>query len=115
MAKKAETNDELLEEIARLKAELAAKSEDAAGESQNAYDGEELVEYMAPIIGASEQDMKPLFVSVNGETLALKPGVTVQLKRKFVDALAHANDQRIAAWNYMREQQEAGRKALSEM
>lgn len=115
MAKKETTNDELLEEIARLKAELAKKSDAPADVEPSAYNGEELVEYMAPIIGASEQDMKPLFVCVNGESVAIKPGVTVRLKRKFVDALAHASDQRIAAWNYMREQQEAGRKALSEM
>lgn len=114
MAKKPD-NDELLEEIARLKAELAKKDGESGEPAQGAYNGEELVEYMAPIVGASEQDMEPVFVAVNGETIAIKPGVTVMLKRKFVDALAHASDQRIAAWNFMRAQQEAGRKALSEM
>jgi hypothetical protein len=114
MAKKTDSNEELLEEIARLKAALADKGE-PSDSPESAYNGEELVEYMAPIIGASDQDMKPLFVGVNGETIAIKPGVPVRVKRKFLDALEHANDQRIAAWNYMRQQQDAGRKALSEM
>ena len=116
MAKKVESgNDELLEEIARLKAELAERGGESGEAPVSAYNGDELVEYMAPIIGASEQDMEPLFVCVNGESVAIKPGVPVMLKRKFVDAIARANDQRIAAWNFMRDAQEAGRKALSEM
>jgi len=118
MARKTDTPEEiqtedLLAEIARLKAKLAEK--DPAAPTKSAYNGDELVEYTAPIIGAGDQDMKPLFVGVNGETIAIRPGVPVKIKRKFLDALEHANDQRISAWNYMRQQQEAGRKALSEM
>jgi hypothetical protein len=112
MAKKNESNEELLEEIARLKAELGQK-EQAVDDS--AYDGEELVDYMAPIIGPGDQDMKPMFVGVNGETIRIKPGVPVRIKKKFLDALEHANDQRIAAWNFMKQQQDEGRKKLSEM
>ena len=115
MAKKIESsNEELLEEIARLKAELASSKEEGQ-KPEIAYDGEELVDYMAPLTGVDEQSMKPLFVCVNGESIALKPGVPVKLKRKFVDAIARADDQRIAAWNFMHDQQAAGRKALSEM
>lgn len=112
-------NEELLAEIEKLKAELAktqtapvAASVESAGGS---YNGDELVDYMAPIIGAGDQEMKPLFVCVNGESCAIKPGVPVRVKRKFLDALEHANDQRLAAWKYMQEQQSMGRKALSEM
>lgn len=107
------SKEEMLAEIERLKAALNAVHEQTTGDS--AYNGDELVDYMAPIIGAGDQEMKPLFVCVNGESCAIKPGVPVRLKRKFLDALEHANDQRLAAWRYMQEQQSRGRKALSEM
>lgn len=112
-------SDELLAEIERLKAELAkAQAAPVAANVESvggSYNGDELVDYMAPIIGAGDQEMKPLFVCVNGESCAIKPGVPVRVKRKFLDALEHANDQRLAAWRYMQEQQSRGRKALSEM
>ena len=109
-------NEELLAEIERLRAELAKKPEaPTAVAVGSAYNGDELVDYMAPIIGAGDQEMKPLFVCVNGESCAIKPGVPVRVKRKFLDALEHANDQRLSAWKYMQEQQSRGRKALSEM
>lgn len=107
------SKEEMLAEIERLKAALNAVHEKTTDDS--AYNGDELVDYMAPIIGAGDQEMKPLFVCVNGESCAIKPGVPVHVKRKFLDALEHANDQRLAAWKYMQEQQSRGRKALSEM
>lgn len=107
------SKEEMLAEIERLKAALNAVHEQTTDDS--AYNGDELVDYMAPIIGAGDQEMKPLFVCVNGESCAIKPGVPVRVKRKFLDALEHANDQRLAAWRYMQEQQSRGRKALSEM
>ena len=107
------SKEEMLAEIERLKAALNAVHGQTTDDS--AYNGDELVDYMAPIIGAGEQEMKPLFVCVNGESCAIKPGVPVRVKRKFLDALEHANDQRLAAWRYMQEQQSRGRKALSEM
>lgn len=107
------SKEEMLAEIERLKAALNAVHEKTTDDS--AYNGDELVDYMAPIIGAGDQEMKPLFVCVNGESCAIKPGVPVRVKRKFLDALEHANDQRLAAWKYMQEQQSRGRKALSEM
>lgn len=113
------SSEELLAEIEKLKAELAkAQTAPATASVESAggsYNGDELVDYMAPIIGAGDQEMKPLFVCVNGESCAIKPGVPVRVKRKFLDALEHANDQRLAAWRYMQEQQSRGRKALSEM
>lgn len=109
-------SEELLAEIEKLKAELAkAQTAPVAASAGGAYNGDELVDYMAPIIGAGDQEMKPVFVCVNGESCAIKPGVPVRVKRKFLDALEHANDQRLAAWRYMQEQQSRGRKALSEM
>lgn len=107
-------NEELLAEIARLKAELAEKSETKVPDA-GAYDGEELVEYTAPIVGGDPSSMKPLFVSVNGETIALKPGVPVRIKRKFLDAILAANGQQLAAWRYMAEQQQNSRAALNEL
>lgn len=107
------SKEEMLAEIERLKAALNAVHEKTTDDS--AYNGDELVDYMAPIIGAGDQEMKPLFVCVNGESCAIKPGVPVRVKRKILDTLEHANDQRLAAWKYMQEQQSRGRKALSEM
>lgn len=117
MAKKNEvqSNDELLAEIERLKSELMAAKEPQGEAEPCAYDGDELVEYMAPIVGAGPEAMKPLFVCVNGESIALKPGVPVKIKRKFLDAILQADSQTMAAWRYMAEQQNGSRKALSEM
>ena len=112
MAKKQEaTQEELLAEIERLKAQL--NPEEPAQTSQ--YNGEELVEYMAPIVGGGPETMKPLFVCVNGESIAIRPGVPVKIKRKFLDAILQADSQNMAAWRYMAEQQNGSRKALSEM
>lgn len=114
MATKKPETDELLEEISRLKAELAKKNEISAP-AAGAYNGEELVEYTAPIVGGDPNSMKPLFVGVNGETIRLQPGVPVRIKRKFLDAILAANGQQLAAWRYMAEQQQNSRAALSEL
>ena len=116
------SSEELLAEIEKLKAELAeakeapaAASVEIAGGVVGGYNGDELVDYMAPIVGAGADQQKPIFVCVNGESCAIKPGEPVRIKRKFLDALEHASDQRLAAWRYMRDVQASGRKPLAEM
>ncbi len=52
--------------------------------AQTTYDPDELVSYRAPIDRYNKTD---LYVSVNGESILIKRGATVQIKRKFYDVL----------------------------
>lgn len=52
--------------------------------AETAYNPDELVSYKAPIDRYNKAD---IFVSVNGESLLIKRGVTVEIKRKFYDVL----------------------------
>ncbi len=49
-----------------------------------AKDPEELVDFTAPYDPTGEK--RDIFLAVNGETLRVKRGETVQIKRKFVEA-----------------------------
>ena len=113
-AKESGSEELLRAELAEAKEAPAAASAKSTGVAVGGYNGDELVDYMAPIIGAGDQQ-KPIFVCVNGESCAIKPGEPVRIKRKFLDALEHASDQRLAAWRYMRDVQASGRKPLAEM
>lgn len=63
---------------------------------------EELVEYTAPY-NADLSDATPVFVAVNGETLRIRRGETVSIKRKFLEALRCASEQERAAIRYQRQ------------
>lgn len=76
--------------------------------------GEELVEYTAPLLPGQESQ-EDVFVGVNGETVRFKRGVPVKLKRKFVEVLENAQTQELAAWKLMRTAQEQSGKAMAEM
>ena len=65
-------------------------------------DMEALVEYTAPY-AADLSDMTPVFVAVNGETLRIKRGETVKIKRKFLEALRCASEQEREAMRYQRQ------------
>lgn len=74
--------------------------------------GEEYVDFMLPFNGT---DTKPVMIGVNGEFIRVRPGVTVSVKRKFVEAWLNAQTQERAAWESQIKAQNAGRKALAEL
>lgn len=68
---------------------------------------EEMVEFFIPPDPAmTSQDV---LLSVNGETLRVKRGVTVRVKRKFAQVWRQSVDQRLAARRVMERAQEGGR------
>ena len=75
--------------------------------------GDELVDYMAPRYARG--DDRPIFVGVNGENIRIRRGVPVRIKRKFLEALANAQDQEYAAYQAIHNAQEQGKKALAEL
>lgn len=77
-------------------------------------DGEELVSYTAPLLG-SDVEQRPIIVGVNGETIRIKRGSTVQIKRKFLAVLENAQRQEYAAYLAMKAAEESSRKPLADM
>ena len=77
------------------------------------YDPNELVEYMAPLLPGRKQ--KDIFAAVNGETVVVKRGVRVKIKRKFLSVLQNAEDQQYAAYMKMLELQKQGDKPAGNM
>lgn len=76
-------------------------------------DGEELVDYSAPFLpGENRQD---IFVAVNGESLVIKRGVPVKIKRKFYEVLMNAQAQELKAYQAMEKAKRQGEKALTNM
>ena len=63
----------------------------AKTEDTKAYDPNELVDYMAPLLPGGKQ--RDIFCAVNGETCCIKRGVPVKIKRKFYDNLMNAQQQ----------------------
>lgn len=74
---------------------------------------EEYVEYEAPM--TANPDERDILVAVNGETLRIKRGERVQIKRKFLEVLRQADEQRRSAIRYQREQQHAAAQAVAKM
>ena len=73
------------------KAEKAAEAK-----AEKVLDPEELVEYTAPLLpGKAQQDVVCI---VNGESIRIKRGVDVMIKRKYRDALNNAARQQYAAY-----------------
>ena len=56
---------------------------------------EELVDYMAPLGSGTK---KEIMVGVNGETIRIKRGAKVKIKKKFLKVLQQAADQEYAAY-----------------
>ncbi len=69
------------------------------------FDPEELVDYTAPVDPTG--DKQDVIVAVNGETLRIKRGVPVKIKRKFWKVLQDAAQQEMAAWQTMRKAAES--------
>lgn len=78
-----------------------------------AYDPNELVDYMAPLLPGTKQ--RDIFCAVNGETCVVKRGVPVKIKRKFLSALQNAQTQQLAAYRAMVQIQSQGSKAAASM
>lgn len=101
-------------------AELKTKNEAAKAENtnettavQSAGNSDSLVEYFAPFLpGENRQD---IFVGVNGETLVIKRGVKVKIKRKFYEVLMNAEAQERSAYEAMEEAKRQSGKALTNM
>jgi len=76
-------------------------------------DGDEYVDYMAPLLPGKVQ--KDIFCAVNGETVLIKRGVPVKVKRKFVEALNNASAQQFAAYRAMEDIRKQGSKPAGNM
>ena len=92
--------------------ETAAAKETALIET-TAPDPEELVEYTAPLLGPD--GARDLFIAVNGESVRIKRGVRVKLRRKFYEALQNAEHQAYDAWVQREQAAGAAASALAEM
>ena len=83
------------------KAEKAAEAK-----AEKVLDPEELVDYEAPLLpGKTKQEV---VVIVNGERLAIKRGVRVQIKLKYRETLDAAARQQYAAYQLMNETRKQG-------
>jgi hypothetical protein len=74
--------------------------------------GEEYVDFLIP--GATPED-RAVFLGVNGESIRVKPGEPVRVKRKFAEVYAAARAQERAARETCRRAQDASRKALANL
>ena len=74
---------------------------------------EELVDFTAPYDPTGAQ--RDILLSVNGETIRVKRGSTVQVKRKFVQLWEDANAQSAAARVAMEKASQGGKTPLLEM
>lgn len=74
---------------------------------------EELVDYMAPLMGSATR--KEVVVGVNGELIRIKRGVRVKIKKKFYRVLQQAADQELAAYLTMERAQEQGKRAVARL
>lgn len=90
---------------------MATKTEKAPVEEQTIPSGEDYVDFMIPFGG----DTKPVLIGVNGEFIRVRPGETVSVKRKFVEAWLNARAQEREAWQAQARAQNASRKALAEL
>ena len=91
-------------------ANIIAEAEEAAPKVDPM---EELVDYTAPLLPNLKK--RDILVGVNGETLRIKRGVPVKIKRKFYNALQNAAAQEFAALEARQEIQKQGEKALASM
>jgi len=74
---------------------------------------EELVEYMAPLLGMDSP--REVLCAVNGETIRIQRGAAVRIKRKFVKALQNAEEQEREVWRTVSAAQRAAERPLAEM
>lgn len=119
----AEAKERAAEIVAAAEAEAKKKAEAEAKKkaeteakklaSTKADPMEELVDYTAPLLPNLRK--RDILVAVNGETLRIKRGVPVKIKRKFYEVLQNAAAQEFAALETRQEIQKQGEKALASM
>ena len=97
--------------VAAAEAKVEAAEEDEATTKVDPM--EELVPYTAPLLPNLKK--RDILVGVNGETLRIKRGVTVMIKRKFYEALQNAAAQEFAALEAREGIRKQGEKALASM
>lgn len=78
-----------------------------------AIDPEELVSFTAPIDPTGRE--RDILLSVNGETIRIKRGSTVEIKRKFLECWENSIAQRNAAYIAMEKAVEGGKAPVLEM
>jgi len=89
------------------------KTKNETAVAENRASSEDLVDYFAPVLhGENRQD---IFVAVNGESLVIKRGVNVKIKRKFHEVLMNAQAQELRAYEAMEAAKKQGEKALTNM
>lgn len=72
---------------------------------------EDVVEYTAPLMPwRTDRD---IFVAVNGESIRIKRGETVQIKRKFVEVIEHAEAQEMEAYRNKLAYQQQAKNAMT--
>lgn len=92
---------------------MATKATAAPATEETPIDrGEEYVDFMIP--RTSPED-RPVLIGVNGEFIRVKPGETVTVRRKFVEAWMNAQTQRREAWKTQSAAAAASKKALAEL
>lgn len=104
--------------VAAMLAEEKAKAAEAEAQAkaqreQDAARMEELVEIKLFKDNGKYKD--DVFVSVNGETIAIKRGERVKIKRKFAEVLEHSDHQDQETARLIEEKSSEGRKAWAEM
>ena len=109
----AEAKERAAKIVAEAEAKAAAESKDEAAPAPAIDPMEELVDYTAPLLPNLKK--RDILVGVNGETLRIKRGVPVKIKRKFYNALQNAAAQEFAALEARQEIQKQGEKALASM
>ena len=98
---------------AEAKVEAAAEAKDEEAPAPAVDPMEELVPYTAPLLPNLKK--RDILVGVNGETLRIKRGVPVMIKRKFFEALQNAAMQEYAALEERQKIQKQGEKSLASM
>lgn len=109
----AEAKERAAKIVAEAEAKAAAESKDEAAPAPAIDPMEELVDYTAPLLPNLKK--RDILVGVNGETLRIKRGVPVKIKRKFFEALQNAAMQEYAALEERQKIQKQGEKALASM
>ena len=100
-------------EMKAAAADMQAAAQAAVADRKAADRGEELVDYEAPLLpGENRQD---IFVAVNGESLVIKRGVHVQIKRKFYEVLMNAQEQEMCAYRAMETAKRQSGRALADL
>ncbi len=74
---------------------------------------EELVDFTAPLDPTGER--QEIILGVNGETIRVKRGSSVKIKRKFLEVWEHAGEQAMTARATMEKAQEGGKAPLLAM